>query len=421
VKVTETIDRNGKAQPQLIEDLLDTSRIINGKMKLELLPVEPVAIISESLDTVRPSADSKGVVVLTDLDPEAGQLTGDPDRLQQVVWNLLSNAIKFTPGGGRVRIELRRGGAGVQIVVSDTGRGISPDLLPYVFDHFKQGDAEFSRRHGGLGLGLALVKHLVELHGGTVVVESPGVGQGATFIVNLPVRAVKAVTSAERGETEANRYAGRQTRTTELEGVRALVVDDEPGARELLSATLEQYGVLVTGVDSTEAALAAIESQFGSEASEAFDILISDIGMPGGDGYELMKQLRTHTDERVKRIRAIALTAYGRTEDRLRALQAGFQMHVPKPIDEEELTTVITALIDCKTGLKPSARRMAHIACRSAPFLRSRLATSRDSPQRGRMCPSCRDALEFPWDTPSPPRIRLPRLQKLKLFVFSQI
>jgi PAS domain S-box-containing protein len=345
-KVTETIERNAKAQLQLIEDLLDTARIINGKMSLELQPVEPVAIISQALDTVRPSADSKGVVVLTDLDSEAGQITGDPDRLQQVVWNLLSNAIKFTPGGGRVRIELRRAGAGVQIAVSDTGRGISPDLLPYVFDRFKQGDAEFSRRHGGLGLGLALVKHLVELHGGTVVVESPGVGQGATFIVNLPVRAVKAVAGAETGETEANRYVGHRTRTNKLEGVRALVVDDLPGARELLSATLEQYGVFVTGVDSTEAALAAIESQFGRDASEPFDILISDIEMPGGDGYELMKRLRTHTDERVKRIRAIALTAYGRTEDRLRALQAGFQMHVPKPIDEEELTTVITAVID---------------------------------------------------------------------------
>ena len=166
-------------------------------MKLEFQPVEPVAVISAALDTVRPAADSKGVVVATDLDPEAGQVTGDPDRLQQVVWNLLSNAIKFTPSGGHVRIELRRGGAGVQIVVSDTGQGIGPDLLPYVFDRFKQGDSETSRRQGGLGLGLALVKHFVELHGGSVVVESPGVGQGTTFIVNLPVRAVKAVTGAE--------------------------------------------------------------------------------------------------------------------------------------------------------------------------------------------------------------------------------
>jgi PAS domain S-box-containing protein len=348
-KVAETVESSGKAQLQLIEDLLDTARIITGKMKLEFQPVEPVAVISAALDTVRPAADSKGVVITTDLDPKAGQITGDPDRLQQVVWNLVSNAIKFTPGGGRVRVELRRVGAGVQIVVEDTGQGISPDLLPYVFDRFKQGDSEASRRFGGLGLGLALVKHLVELHGGSVAVESPGADQGATFIVNLPVRAVKGASGTERkteGETVVERSAGRTTRTAGLEGVRALVVDDEPGARELLAATLEQYGVLVTDADSTAAALATLESQFGGEASEPFDILISDIGMPGADGYELIQQVRAHADGRVRRIRAIALTAYARTEDRLRALRAGFQMHVPKPVDEEELTTVIAALTD---------------------------------------------------------------------------
>jgi CheY-like chemotaxis protein len=246
-------------------------------------------------------------------------------------------------------VELRRGGAGVQIVVDDTGQGISPDLLPYVFDRFQQGDSEASRRFGGLGLGLALVKHLVELHGGSVAVESSGIGQGATFMVNLPVRAVKGDSGTERqgdGETAVDRRAVRSTRTAGLEGVRALVVDDEPGALELLTATLEQYGVLVTGADSAAAALAAIESQFGDEASEPFDILISDIGMPGGDGYELMRRVRAHADERVSRIRAIALTAYARTEDRLRALRAGYHMHVPKPVDEEELTTVIAALTD---------------------------------------------------------------------------
>jgi CheY-like chemotaxis protein len=308
-----------------------------------------VAVISAALDTIRPAADSKGVVITTDLDPNAGQITGDPDRLQQVVWNLVSNAIKFTPGGGRVRVELRRGGAGVQIVVDDTGQGISHDLLPYVFDRFKQGDSETSRRYGGLGLGLALVKHLVELHGGSVAVESPGEGQGSSFIVNLPVRAVKGGGGAERqreGETAVDRRAVRSTRTARLEGVRALVVDDEPDARELLSATLEQYGVSVTGADSTVAALAALESQFGDEASEPFDILISDIGMPDADGYELMRRVRAHADGRVNRIQAIALTAYARTEDRMRALRAGFQMHVPKPVDEEELTTVIAALTD---------------------------------------------------------------------------
>jgi PAS domain S-box-containing protein len=348
-KVTKTVERSGKAQLQLIEDLLDTARIISGKMKLEFQPVEPVAIISAALDTIRPAAESKGILITTNLDPKAGQITGDPDRLQQVVWNLVSNAIKFTPRGGRVRVELRRGGVGVQIVVNDTGQGINPNLLPFIFDRFKQGDTEASRRFGGLGLGLALVKHLVELHGGSVAVQSPGANHGATFIVNLPVRAVKGDSGTERqteGETEVERRAGRRMRTDKLEGVRALVVDDEPGARELLTATLEQYGVLVTDVDSTSAALAALESQFGDEASEPFDILISDIGMPGADGYELIQRVRAHANGRMSRIRAIALTAYARTEDRLRALRAGYQMHVPKPVDEEELTTVIAALTD---------------------------------------------------------------------------
>jgi PAS domain S-box-containing protein len=347
-KVTETVERNGRAQLQLIEDLLDTARIISGKMKLEFQPVEPVAVISAALDTVRPAADSKGVAVILDLDPQAGQITGDPDRLQQVVWNLLSNAIKYTPAGGRVRIELRRGGPGLQIIVADTGQGIGPDLLPYVFDRFKQADST-SRRYGGLGLGLALVKHLVELHGGTVTVDSQGEGRGATFTVNLPMRAVKGDSGAETqrtGESAVQSAPDRTIRTRRLEGVHALVVDDEPGARELLTAVLEQYGVVVTGADSSAAALNVLESQFRDDAPDPCDILISDIGMVGGDGYELMQQVRAHSNERLSRIRAIALTAYARSEDRLRALRAGFQMHVPKPVDEEELTTVIAALTD---------------------------------------------------------------------------
>jgi PAS domain S-box-containing protein len=347
-KVAEAVERSGKAQLQLIEDLLDTARIISGKMKLEFQPVEPVAIISAALDIIRPAADSKGVVIATDLDPNSGQITGDPDRLQQVIWNLLSNAIKFTPGGGSVEVELRRSGARVEIVVRDTGQGIGPDLLPYVFDRFKQGDSTISRRYGGLGLGLALVKHLVELHGGSVAVESQGEGKGATFTVDLPVRAVKADKAAEGqtdSETARRRRAGGRAQIARLEGLAALVVDDDPAARELLTATLERHGVLVKSADSTEAALAAFESRL-DEANEPFDILISDIGMPGADGYELMRFVRAHSNLHVSRIPAIALTAYARTEDRLRALHAGFQMHVPKPVDEEELTTVIAALTD---------------------------------------------------------------------------
>jgi PAS domain S-box-containing protein len=352
-RVTETVESSGQAQLRLIEDLLDTARIISGKMRLETQPVELVEVIASALDAVRPAADSKGIIIVPDFDLESGhmpyQITGDPDRLRQVVWNLVSNAIKFTPDGGRVWVGLRRGGPGVQIIVRDTGQGISPELAPYVFDRFRQGDSSVSRRFGGLGLGLALVKHLVELHGGSVMVESPGEGQGATFTVSLPVRAVKGdVEAKSRGEWEkvVSRPAVRSPRPASLSGVRALVVEDEAGARELITLTLEQHGALVTDVDSAAAALAALESQLEGGADRApFDVLISDIGMPGGDGYELIRRLRAHVDERVNRIRAVALTAYARTEDRMQALRAGFQMHVPKPVDEAELTTVIAALI----------------------------------------------------------------------------
>jgi PAS domain S-box-containing protein len=347
-KAVETIERSGKSQLQLIEDLLDTTRIVTGKMKLEFTPVELAPVISSALDTVRPAADNKGITITMSLDSEAGQITGDPDRLRQVVWNLASNAIKFTPEGGHVWVELRRGDAGVQIVVRDTGPGIAPDLLPYVFDRFKQGDSATSRRFGGLGLGLALVKHLVELHGGGVAVESPGEGLGATFTVNLPMSAVKGDSESDGqrdGETAVDWRARRSKRTARLDGVRALVVDDEAGARELLTITLELHGVLVECADSAEAAISAIESRLGESGAEPFDVLISDVGMPGVDGYELIRRVRAHPDERVSRIRAVALTAYARSEDRLRALQAGFYMQVSKPVDEEELTTVIAALM----------------------------------------------------------------------------
>jgi PAS domain S-box-containing protein len=347
-KAAETIERSGKAQLQLIEDLLDTTRIITGKMKLEFTPVELGDVISSALDTVRPAANNKGITITMSLDPQAGQISGDPDRLRQVVWNLLSNAIKFTPEDGRVWVELRRGDAGMQIVVRDTGQGIAPDLLPYVFDRFKQGDSATSRRFGGLGLGLALAKHLVELHGGGVAVESPGEGRGATFTVNLPIRAVKGDSGSEGqrdGETAVDWRPHRSTRTARLDGVRALVVDDEAGARELLTITLKLHGVSVACADSADAAISAIESRLGESDAEPFNLLISDVGMPGVDGYELIRGLRAHPDERVRRIRAVALTAYARSEDRLRALQAGFYMHVPKPVDEEELTTVIAALM----------------------------------------------------------------------------
>jgi PAS domain S-box-containing protein len=351
-RVTETVESSGKAQLRLIEDLLDTARIISGKMRLETRPVELLTVIASALDAVRPAADSKGIAIISNFPTEAGQasylITGDPDRLQQIVWNLISNAIKFTPEGGRVWVELRRGGSGAQIIVRDTGQGISPDLLPYVFDRFKQGDSSVSRRFGGLGLGLALVKHLVELHGGSVKVESPGEGQGSTFTVNLPVRAVKRDRGTEgqrEGKKTVDWRAFHELQTVRLEGVRALVVEDDASARELITLTLEQQGALVTGVESAAAALAILESRLEDEAAPSpFDALISDIGLPSGDGYELIRCVRAHPDQRVNRIPAIALTAYARPEDRLRALQMGFHMHVPKPVDEVELTMVIASL-----------------------------------------------------------------------------
>jgi CheY-like chemotaxis protein len=313
-----------------------------------------VLVIAAALDTVRTAADSKGIIIATDFDPKAGQLTGDPARLQQVVWNLVSNAIKFTPEGGRVWVELRRAGSGVRIVVRDTGQGIEPDLLPYVFDRFKQSDSSTSRRFGGLGLGLSLVKHLVELHGGVVTAESPGKDQGTTVTVSLPVRAVWAPgQSVSRGDWGApeDQPVIRRSPSKILTGVRALVVDDETDARELITLTLEQYGARVTDVDSAAAALAALESRLDDiTAGEPFDIMICDIGMPGTDGYELIRRVRAHQDERVRYIKAVALTAYARSENRLQALRAGFHMYVAKPVDEAELSAVISAL----TGHTPA-------------------------------------------------------------------
>jgi PAS domain S-box-containing protein len=325
-RVIDTIQRNGKAQLQLIEDLLDTARIITGKMKLEVQPVELVVVIAAALDTVRTAADSKGIVIATDFDPEAGQITGDPARLQQVVWNLVSNAIKFTPEGGWVWVGLQRAGSGVRIVVQDTGQGIEPDLLPYVFDRFKQGDSSTSRRFGGLGLGLSLVKHLVELHGGAVTAESPGKGQGTTITVSLPVRAVRAMGQAvSRGDggATADQTAIRRSPSNMLMGVRALVVDDEADARELITLTLEQYGARVTSVDSAAAALDALESRLDDRgAGEPFDIMICDIGMPGADGYELIRRVRTYQDKRVSYIKAVWGRAFKCTSPNLLTRQS---------------------------------------------------------------------------------------------------
>jgi PAS domain S-box-containing protein len=334
----ETIERNARAQAQLIEDLLDVSRAISGKLRIDVRAVEPDSFIGPAIEAIRPAAEAKGVRVQKVMDTGLVSVSGDPVRLQQVIWNLLANAIKFTPRGGRVQIRMERVNSHVEIAVSDTGAGIAPDFLPHVFDRFRQADMGTTRRHGGLGLGLAIVRHLVELHGGTVRAESPGEGQGSTFTVLLPVAAVH---QSEMSEGRVH-PAARETLPAfecpdRLDGLRVLVVDDEQDTREMLKAGLGQCGAEVTAAGSAAEALEALEAF-------AADVLISDIGMPGEDGYELIRKVRALPADGGGRVPAIALTAYARAEDRLQALRAGYQMHVPKPVELTELAAVVASL-----------------------------------------------------------------------------
>src|SRR5688572_22884119 len=342
-KALDTIERNARAQAQLVDDLLDVSRIITGKLRMDVQPADPNSFIDAAVEAVRPAADAKGVRVQKVIDTGAISIPGDPVRLQQVVWNLLSNAIKFTPRGGRVQIRSERVNSHLEIVVSDTGQGISPDFLPHVFDRFRQADQKTSRQHGGMGLGLAIVRHLVELHGGTVQASSGGVDKGSTFTVMLPISPVYQVDAsggrvhpAARDLLPANDMADR------LDGMTILVVDDEPDTRELLKQGLEYCGATVRLAGSAAAALAALESNVP-------DVLISDIGMPGIDGYDLIRQIRTLQTAHGRRVAAIALTAYTRVEDRLHALRAGYDMHVPKPVELTELCAVAASLTRRKT------------------------------------------------------------------------
>ncbi|MEX2146157.1 MAG: ATP-binding protein [Candidatus Rokuibacteriota bacterium] len=335
-RALDIIERNAQAQVQLIEDLLDVSRIITGKLRLDVRPVSLAGIVEAALDSVRPAAESKGVHLTYDLDPRAGPLAGDSDRLQQVVWNLVLNAIKFTDGGGRVQVSTKRADAHVEIVVSDTGRGIALEVLPHIFERFRQGDSTTTRAHGGLGIGLALVRHLVELHGGTVHATSLGDNQGAVFTVRLPVMA-HADTDAD-GQRRQPAARGRLDHLTFLKDVKLLVVDDEPDTLELFAAMLAQQGAVVRTVGSAAAALHAL-------ADWTPDVLVSDIGMPDEDGYALIRRVRALEADRGGRIPAIAVTAYGSVEDRIRVLSAGFDSHVPKPVESAELATVIASLL----------------------------------------------------------------------------
>jgi PAS domain S-box-containing protein len=333
-RALETIERNAVSQSQLIEDILDVSRIIQGKLRLRLSPVNLMVPIEAAIDTVRSAADAKGIQIQSQL-VSTSLVSGDVDRLQQVVWNLVSNAIKFTPPAGQVEVKLQQVDTDVVLQVSDTGKGISSDFLPYVFDRFRQADASITRSHGGLGLGLAIVRHLVELHGGTIQATSQGEGKGATFTVKLPLL-IK-----EPAEKPSNPEIGSNADTTPsqpLAGLQVLVVDDEADSRDLVIVVLEESGAKVTAVASAAEAIAAIRQSLPQ-------VLISDIGMPDEDGYSLMSQVREWVKDSQAVPKAIALTAYASEEDRKQAFLAGFQMHLPKPLDPTELVECVVKLI----------------------------------------------------------------------------
>ncbi|MBD2411911.1 hybrid sensor histidine kinase/response regulator [Nostoc calcicola FACHB-389] len=344
----KTIERNAKLQAQLIEDLLDVSRILQGKLSLNTVPVGLPFTIKAALETVRLAAEAKSIQIESIFESNIGQVLGDSGRLQQIVWNLLSNAIKFTSHGGRVEVRLERikdeGEAMnqldthpleyAQITVSDSGRGISRDFLPYVFDYFRQADGTTTRKFGGLGLGLAIVRHLVELHGGTVLVASPGEGQGATFTVKLPL-----IVTAKLNQDDS---AFDNPSDLNLKGLQALLVDDNRDSRDFIAFLLEQYGVQVTEADSAIEALSSL-------TQAKYDLLISDVGMPDMDGYTLIRQIRKQSPDQGGEIPAIAVTAYAGESDRQQALAAGFQQHISKPIEPELLVqTILTVL-----GIEP--------------------------------------------------------------------
>lgn len=331
-KALATIERNAKLQSELIEDLLDVSRILQGKLSLNVSPIDLASTIKAAIETVRLATEAKSIVVEANLDTKVGQVSGDATRLQQVAWNLLSNAVKFTPTGGRITVQLEQVGDEAHLTVSDTGKGINPDFLPHVFDYFRQADGSTTRKFGGLGLGLAIVRHLVELHGGTVKAASPGEGLGATFTVKLPLMPIQPTINLDRPSSEPS---------LNLNGVHVLVIDDEMDSREFVVFVLEQAGASVTTAPTAgEGFLALTQSQP--------DVLLSDIGMPDMDGYMLMRQVRTLLPEQGGQIPAIALTAYAGDFNQQQALQAGFQQHVSKPVEPEALVRTIRTLLTPK-------------------------------------------------------------------------
>ena len=336
-KGIEVIERNARAQGQLIEDLLDMNRIASGKVRLDIQPVQPISFIEAALESVMPAADAKNIRIVRILDPSAGPVPGDPGRLRQVMTNLLSNAVKFTPRGGKVQVLLERVNSHVEISVSDTGIGIKQEFLAHVFERFRQSDGSTTRRFGGLGLGLSIVKNLVELHGGTVRVASDGEGRGATFYVHLPVPLASAYGShVDRTHPRTILEPVTQVDLPDLSGLTVLVVDDAPDARELATRMLEECGAMVVAAENAAEGLRIVEEKRP-------DVVISDIGMPDVDGYTFLRQVRQLGRERGGDVPAIALTAFARPQDRIQALRAGFVAHLAKPVDAPELLAVVAA------------------------------------------------------------------------------
>jgi len=339
-RALDIIERNARSQARLLEDLMDLTRIITGKMWLDVQPVNLASVVEAAVESIRPAADFKGIQLDIVFDPNVGPITGDPSRLQQVVWNLLSNGVKFTPGGGRVELRLDQLESYVAISVIDTGVGIPEEFLPFVFDRFRQVDSSHSRNQGGIGLGLAIVRHLVEMHGGTIKAASSGKGKGARFTAILPMNAPKIdpqLVETSIAPYSFDEFANLFETSTSLAGLRVLVVDDQADARELLATVLTGCGADVMTVSSADEALSAIEESKPS-------VLVSDIEMPERDGHSLIRQVRSIEGEQGARILAVALTAHARAEDRMRALAAGYDMHIPKPVEPAELIAVIASL-----------------------------------------------------------------------------
>jgi signal transduction histidine kinase/CheY-like chemotaxis protein len=326
----EVIERNAASQLRLVEDLLDMARVISGKLRLDLKPVAVENVVQAAIDVVSPAASAKNITITASFEEKSLFVNADADRLQQAVWNLMSNAIKFTEHGGHVDVRLALAGPSVELAVRDTGQGISRDFLPYLFDRFRQADSSASRRHGGLGLGLALVRQIVELHGGTVAAESGGVGRGSTFVVRLPV----ATGRSERPRRNAD------NEPVTLNGIAVLIVDDNEDGREMLVTVLRDYGAKVQSVATAREALSLL-----GDSNYAPDVLVSDVGMPDTDGYEFIRRVRTSPDRVTREIPAIAVTAYANPEDRIRAVVAGYQAHLAKPVDPALVAASIAGLV----------------------------------------------------------------------------